>query len=1047
MAVGCQDSAQEQTEILVSIKSASALTSLSLRARGIDDSPGASDTITEDVTGRDLALDPFKLLLRPSPLLGERFLLYVKGVDGVTLRASGSTLLSFTKGKRSEAELSLREDFIDADDDGFAACLNEGCDCNDANARINPFTLELCNDLIDNNCSGLPINEGCPCNANDPPVACTKLPENLRHLAGVGACFLGYLQCVDGALETNCVSGEPSAEEPGNFIDDDCDGSVDEDTTCTAAATRPCHRGFVDDTNHPITAERTAASDRALGKCHNTATNAPFGVQTCSNAGRWGLCLGDVLPQRDPVAGFGFIELPPFGSEPGQCDGEDNDCDGMYDEETFFDADQDGYTLCGSTFTPQSGNPSLNAHTAPGRDAVFVDCDDDEAQVNPSATEVCGNTVDEDCRCDHDPASLPVGQNGSVIGLPTKRLDDSLNCSAPFDALNCGLNPRSDSNAVGLCSDEPNAYYRGAFTSSTTGDKACFYCGASFGNNCGQTQACTTKEDDCNPCSDSGTPDEADIAQARPMCRDLAPATCAGLTPPTWDEVGVADPFDDCGLVACTGFYAGITNGRCFERADQTADEVLCKAGGVCQTAQDLCALETMAKSTHVPQGLCSIASSGCTGATAAVYSAQANGQDAFDECNSAFDCAAGSAFYFDLVDDTPSDGNNALTCKLRADVSNSACGGAPLSNGASSCQTRAQACIASGQGGTAPGRPSCQEPTGGCTGTTPPVYSNVQNGQDPYNDCPGAFTCNGQGSCRKADGDVCTQGNQCESTNCVDGVCCGASSCGTCQACQAGTGTCAAITAANDPGTCDGACSYCDNGTCTNRTAGATDECDTCQQCNAPGGSCVAFSGAEGKSCIGTDSFCCAGTCVDPAGTPSEYGGSCGTLDECAGTWGCSGNAARCSTQGSVCASCNGDERRTGTCDASGTCSGTTNNCSACSTCVDNGSTTSCVDVGQYSDDNTTPGTCNGNNTCDGLGSCKIENGQTCSNDGQCASNQCECADAGCLTKVCSATDCNCAYNSDGLGPCDEALNNGVDDADNTCGGNTCTSQVGVCN
>ncbi len=64
----------------------------------------------------------------------------------------------------------------------------------------------------------------------------------------------------------------------------------------------------------------------------------------------------------------------PDCSDAEECDGVDNDGDGEIDE--GFDADGDGFLACG---------PSAS------------DCDDADAAVNPDATEVAGNGIDDDC--------------------------------------------------------------------------------------------------------------------------------------------------------------------------------------------------------------------------------------------------------------------------------------------------------------------------------------------------------------------------------------------------------------------------------------------------------------------------------------------------------------------------------------------------------------------------------------------------------------------------------------------------------------------------
>ena len=83
----------------------------------------------------------------------------------------------------------------------------------------------------------------------------------------------------------------------------------------------PCLLGFVDDVENPDEEARQAASELALGF-------VSLGLSSVLQMGH-GSREGEVRLQRDPETGI-FIELTT------QCDGLDNDCDGVIDDETYL---------------------------------------------------------------------------------------------------------------------------------------------------------------------------------------------------------------------------------------------------------------------------------------------------------------------------------------------------------------------------------------------------------------------------------------------------------------------------------------------------------------------------------------------------------------------------------------------------------------------------------------------------------------------------------------------------------------------------------------
>ena len=47
--------------------------------------------------------------------------------------------------------------------------------------------------------------------------------------------------------------------------------------------------------------------------------------------------------------------------------------------------------------------------------AESIDCNDSDPLISPDAIELCGNDVDENCRCDHDDSDRPIGPTARSI--------------------------------------------------------------------------------------------------------------------------------------------------------------------------------------------------------------------------------------------------------------------------------------------------------------------------------------------------------------------------------------------------------------------------------------------------------------------------------------------------------------------------------------------------------------------------------------------------------------------------------------------------------
>jgi hypothetical protein len=249
--------------------------------------------------------------------------------------------------------------YPDADGDGFGAdvpdfaCkqptashLESPGDCDDANAAVSPLALEVCNG-IDDDCDTLTDDAD---GGVDPTTKSSWYRDadldgygnpafHEERCAGPGGSVLDGTDCDDSDPAVN-----PAIVEICNDIDDDCDALVDDADT------------YVD----PTTQTEYFADDDVDG--FGDATQLVLACDPSNGAIDNDLDCDD----SDPL-----VTIPTNWY---------NDLDG--------DAYGAGVVLSYGCFPP-------NPDAASG---VFgLDCNDGSAAVNPGATEVCGDGVDNDC--------------------------------------------------------------------------------------------------------------------------------------------------------------------------------------------------------------------------------------------------------------------------------------------------------------------------------------------------------------------------------------------------------------------------------------------------------------------------------------------------------------------------------------------------------------------------------------------------------------------------------------------------------------------------
>ncbi|MCB9694588.1 MAG: putative metal-binding motif-containing protein [Alphaproteobacteria bacterium] len=262
-------------------------------------------------------------------------------------------------GQADEGAVDGRDWFTDADGDGYGradqvlrACAlppgfaDNALDCNDIDPSAFPGAPEVCGDNARQDCSS------------------TRDPADCDGDGALDALF-GGTDCDD----TNAAVG-PTATEICDGRDNDCDGLLDDaddsldDTVILTFLRDHDHDGFgeavVTTSDVQCTPPPDTVANTAIDCDDDDATVYPGATET--------------------------------------CDGRDNDCDGLADDDDpvvlgaptrWLDVDGDG-----------AGDPSvvLNGVCTPAdpRWVLAQDCDDDDPDVHPGADEVCDG-IDDDC--------------------------------------------------------------------------------------------------------------------------------------------------------------------------------------------------------------------------------------------------------------------------------------------------------------------------------------------------------------------------------------------------------------------------------------------------------------------------------------------------------------------------------------------------------------------------------------------------------------------------------------------------------------------------
>ena len=307
--------------------------------------------------------------------------------------------------------------------------VKNGDDCWDGSADFRPGAEEIC-DGYDNDCDGvvddLPGGHGgtSPCTDDDGDGASEQegdCDDRDPALNLDDADLDGYTSC-DGDCDDQDASLNLDDRDEDGFTN--CDGDCDDQDASTHPGAPERCDGIDNNCDGSIAEESGDVDADGLANCDDPDAD------------------GDQIAAADGDCNDLDAAIHPFATE--ICDGRDNDCDGIADNAVnsnlHLDADADGYGLPYTYYVGCESNPVGYADN-------FDDCDDADPNIHPDARELC-DAIDNDC----DGAIDDGLDDMDYDGTPDCRDSDADGDQITSDEGDCNdLNPQIHPQASEVC--------------------------------------------------------------------------------------------------------------------------------------------------------------------------------------------------------------------------------------------------------------------------------------------------------------------------------------------------------------------------------------------------------------------------------------------------------------------------------------------------------------------------------------------------------------------------------------------------------------------